>query len=109
MANDVIEKDGILEITGINADWDYKASKPANWADNPRLSSITFVPGAASDKLVVRQKEAGGPRRMEVSCADANDQRIKYFHGQHVMPYIDEGNSTLSADHVVIIELWRDA
>ncbi len=108
MANDVLERSGKLEITGINADWDYKASKPDSWPDNPRLTSIKFNPGAASDALLVKERDDTGPEAFYCSCADVNDQRIEYYHGGRCIPYIDFGDCTLSAGHKVIIKLWRD-
>jgi len=104
-----LEKNGILEITGIAADWDYKASKPASWPANPRLTSIKFNPGAASDALLVNQKEAGGPEAFYARCADINDQRIEYYHGGRCIPYIDFSGCTLSANHKVVIKLWRES
>jgi hypothetical protein len=105
-----IELDGSLELGGISEDWDYKASKPSGWPDNPRLNSIEFHPGAANDRLVVKQKEDGGPTRFDSNITDsAADSRIKYFHGSRVLPYIDYSECIFGAGHKVIIELWREA
>ena len=104
----VIAEDGCMEITGIVADWDYAASKPDDWPDNPRLASISYHPGGA-DEFVVRQRRVGAVRRIHWTCADANDDRVKYFHGVRCVPFIDLSECTLNAGHVVIIELWRDS
>ena len=103
------ETDGCLELTSIAADWDYTVSKPAQWPPLPRLNSIEFHPGAASDRLIVKQKGNTGATRFDSGVVEsAGDSRIKYFHGTRVVPYIDDAVSTLSAGHKVIIELWRD-
>lgn len=104
-----LELNGILEITAIAADWDYKASKPANWSDKPRLASIKFVPGAADDILILREQEVGGPIVFKWVCENTYDQRVEYFHGTIQIPYIKESECTLSAGHIVIIKLWREA
>lgn len=105
-----IEEDGAIEISGISEDWDYKSEKPNNWSDNPRLSSIEFHPGAASDRCIFRQKSIGGIRRFDSNPAESdNDSRIKYFHGSRVVPYLKYSECTFAAGAYVTIELWRDA
>ena len=103
------ERDGCLEITNIAADWDYTVSKPGHWPENPRLNSIEFHPGAASDRLVVKQGSDDGPVRFDSMPADSDaDSRIKYFHGAKVIPYIDYDKCTFSAGHRVVIEQWGE-
>jgi len=101
------ELNGCLEISGIAADWDYKASKPANWPDHPKIASIQFDPGAADDVLVIVEQWDLGPQRFYAKCNDVYDQRCKYYHGSRMIPYIDFSACTLSAGHKVTIELWR--
>jgi hypothetical protein len=107
MAATALERGGILELTVIDADWSYKASHPDSWPDRPKLLSIRFVPGAASDKLVVCQQDDGGPQIFNALCADTGSV-IEYYHGTIRIPYIDLSLSTLSAGHRVVISLWRD-
>lgn len=102
------ERHGTLEITGIAADWDYKTSKPINWPDIPRLNSIQFNPGAASDCLVVKEKDEDGPKIFYALCENTNDQRVKYYHGNRKIPFIDHGDCTFTGTYSVIIELWRE-
>ncbi len=104
-----LEKDGALEISGISEDWDYKSEQPANWPQNPRLSSIEYHPGAASDRCIFRHKDAGGIRRYDSNAVESdNDSRIKYFHGSRCMPYLKYAECTFAAGAYVVIELWRD-
>jgi hypothetical protein len=102
-----VELGGKLELTAIAADWDYRASKPASWPIYPSLLSISFHPGAADDKLVVKHQSDGGPTIMNVTCENAYDDRIEYFHGTKARPYIDFSASVFSAGHKVIMQLWR--
>ena len=104
-----LEKNGILEVSGIAANWDYKASKPTGWPAKPRLVSIKFVPGAANDKLVVREQEAGGPRIVSWLCENTYDQRVEYYHGTIQIPFVLFSECTLSSGHLMIIKLWREA
>jgi hypothetical protein len=105
---DLLELNGCLEITNIAADWDYNLSRPSNWPQHPRITSIQFDPGAADDALVINEQKAGGPQRFFAKCQDTYDQRCKYYHGARMHPYIDFGSSTLSGGHKVTIELWRE-
>jgi hypothetical protein len=102
-----VELNGVLEITSISADWDYKASKPAGWPNRPQIASVQFNPGAADDELMIREQESGGPERFFSKCENAYDQRCKYYFGNRIIPYIVFSESTLSAGHKVVIELWR--
>ena len=98
---------GGLELTEVAADWSYKASKPSNWPELPRISSVQFDPGATDDKLIVKDDGDTGPRRCVLGPADnPNDQRIKYFFGARFVPSIDFSECTLSAGHRIVIELW---
>lgn len=105
-----LEKDGALELSSISADWDYKASKPDSWPDNPRLSSIEYHPGSANDRCIFRHKDIAGIRRFDSNySASDNDSRIKYFHGVRCVPYLKYSECVFSAGAYVIIELWREA
>jgi len=109
MAATQLETDGCLILTAIDADWDYKASKPGTWPPLPRLNSIEFHPGAASDRMIIKQGSDADATRFDSGAVEsAGDSRIKYFNGARVLPYIDYGDCVLSAGHKVIIELWRD-
>jgi hypothetical protein len=105
-----LEFEGTLELSNIDADWDFSTQRPSKWQVNPRISSIEFHPGAANDLLVVRHGSVGGVRRFFSNYADSqSDSRIKYFHGSRVIPYIKFSECVFSSGHLVIIELWRDS
>ncbi|MGB2809123.1 MAG: hypothetical protein WBC22_15375 [Sedimentisphaerales bacterium] len=86
-------------------------SENFNWAtvmtdydSSPRLVSITFVPGANSDKLMVRDGSAAGPLIFHALCLNT-DEKIQYYHGGRKWPFIVEGDCTLSSGHKVIFDL----
>lgn len=99
---------GIIELTAINADWDYATQKPNHWPIHPRLMSMQFNPAAAGDKIYVREENEAGPVIFEVTADSADDQRIKYFHGTRGKPYVDYSECILTAGHKLIIDLWRE-
>lgn len=101
-----LERNGVLEITSVVADWDYRVSKPSGWPSHPRISSIQFDPGAADDALSITEQDGGGPQRFYAKCEDQYDQRCKYYFGARVQPYIVFSESALSAGHKITIELW---
>lgn len=103
-----LEMDGILQITEIAADWNYRTDGPDNWPDRPRLLSIKFTPGAVGDKIMVRQRDPGGPEAAYFACENDTEPRIEYFHGTIRLPYILFSESTLSVGHKLVINLWRE-
>ena len=105
MANE-IKKGGSIEVNTIAADWDYGAVYTNG--KNPKICSLTFIPGADSDKIVVKDGSDSGPVIFRASCASAHDEKIKYFHGMKSRPYVDFGDCTLSAGHKFLIELWME-
>lgn len=96
-------KDGQLTITEIAADWDFFVSKPSHWPNKPELISLIFIPGAANDKLVVKEGSAAGPIQYEMLCASTDDARVYYYFGERSHIYIDFSDCTLSANHKVTI------
>jgi hypothetical protein len=108
MAATMIEEGGAIQLTAIDADWDYKASKPATWPILPKLLSIRFVPGATGDRLVVKHKSATGIERFNTVATDT-ESRVEYYHGTSFIPFVDFSDCTLSAGHKVAISLWREA
>jgi len=103
MATEVQSK-GTIQITGIAADWDW-GTVMTDFPNDVRLASITFVPGAANDKLIVKEDSAAGAVIMHALCLDT-DEKIKYFYGTKHSPYVDFSDCILSAGHMVIIDLW---
>lgn len=92
-------KSGLVKnITAIDVDWDQGQQTP--------LESIQFIPGAGSDKLVVKEGSASGAVIFQGTAPAVLDGGffIKYFNGALHQPYIDFSDCTLSSGHMVIIE-----
>jgi hypothetical protein len=93
-----------IELTGIDADWTFATQFPAK--DSIKINAIIFQPGAASDKLSIKDNSDSGVEIFPaIPKVDASDGQIVYYWGQHMRPYIDFSASTLSAGHKVIILL----
>ncbi|MFA5378193.1 MAG: hypothetical protein WC455_20740 [Dehalococcoidia bacterium] len=103
-----LEMDGMLQVTDISADWSYLANRPEGWPARPRLLSMKFTPGAVGDKIMVRQRDPGGPEAFYASCENDTEPRIEYYHGTTRLPYVLFSESTLSPGHKLVINLWRE-
>ncbi|MCW7076379.1 MAG: hypothetical protein OCU18_03695 [Candidatus Syntrophoarchaeum sp.] len=99
-----LEARGTIEVNSIAADWDWAAVMTSH-PEAVRLASITFIPGAANDKLVVKEDSDAGPVIFRALCTDT-DEKIKYFYGAKRSVYVDFSECVLSAGHKMIIDLW---
>ena len=102
-----IEDQGFIDITSISADWDY-ASEVAAYPrekEGPIIDLILFAPGAANDRLVIKNGDASGPVVFKAT-ATTTDERVVYYHGKRMRPFIDYSECTLSTGHQVVISLW---
>lgn len=100
MANTIISNGRFIDITGADGttaiDTDYNAGIG-------QLYSITFIPGGASDRLVVKDGGAAGPQIMNVTVTATSDEQIVYFYGKSATPFIDVSACTLTAGARVLL------
>jgi hypothetical protein len=61
------------------------------------IHSIAFNPSAASDAVAVREGSLTGNKIFNVSCADANDQKIEYYDTDFQGLYIAAADVTSSS------------
>lgn len=73
---------------------------------NPKLNSITFIPGANNDKLIVRDASITGPIIFHALCLNT-DEKVQYYYGSRKRPVIDESECTHSAGHYVLFDIAR--
>lgn len=88
--------DSIVEITALAGPYDH--------GKHQALTSIQFVPGAASDCLIVREGGKTGPVLMKVTADGISDEVVKYFSNNMRHPYIDPGECTLTSGYVITLE-----
>lgn len=94
MANTTSSSGFVTNISEMDSDWT---------GEYASLQSIQFNPGATSDVLVVKHKDASGPIIFKTTADSASDEVIKYFHEVGLQPFIDYSACTLSAGHFVIV------
>lgn len=92
MANTTVIKGNMVQVTGLDADWNSVTDTP--FKDGMKLLAIVFDPSAIGDVMVV-EEESDGPRIFYASCTDTHDQRIQYYDGTWHKPYIDISDCTL--------------
>lgn len=99
MAATIVSTRLVKSITGVDEDLDI-------FGDNIPLESIQFVPGAAADKLVVKEGTAAGAVIYSCLAPAALDgsMYIKNFGGTSHRPVIDFSDCVLSAGHMVLVE-----
>ena len=97
MANTVTTDGRCITLSAIDSDYDMAYQK--------RILSIQFVPGAADDVITILGGSATGPIRYYDISGDG-EPRIKYFFGVYMQVFLDYSECTLSANSLVIIELY---
>jgi len=100
MANVIATSGSRIVFTTIDTDW--KHTDTFSDLEHIKLDSIIFVPGAASDELIVRDGAIDGPEIIHVLATDTNDQRALYGHGVAVRPFIDVSECTFTAGAKII-------
>jgi len=72
-----------------------------------KVRSIQFSPSAGSDALVVHDGGIDATEVFNVSCQNANDQKVRYYWGQWMRPVIDVTDCTFGtpASCKILIEI----
>ena len=113
MANTTKITGNFLQIKGLDADWSLPGDLDKYFDESGiRVKSITFNPSGA-DTMIIKECDPGyvttaaliaaqaatAPRIFDVSCDDADDQRVKYFgeKGRVMRPFIDISDCTFIA------------
>lgn len=108
MANTIDQEGLTIRITDIDSDWSWTDLSPKRGdANGVRVASIQFNPAAVNDECFIKEGTDAGPEMFYALCADAYDQRIKYFNGQLKRVLLDFSAGTFTAGSSVIIELWE--
>lgn len=102
MANTIVKKGLIIDITDIDSDWLYSATVNDTGLF---LESIQFDPVQADDECIIKEDGETGAIIFHAKCADAYDQKIKYFHGERKHPFLDFSDGTFTAGTRILIEL----
>jgi hypothetical protein len=104
MANTTVVTGKQIRITVLDADWIW-TTEIGNVA---RLSSITFIPSAANDRMLIHEASIDGAELFDTGVVSGTDARTKYFDGGfRCVPVIDISDCTLgtAANAKVIFEV----
>lgn len=110
MAATVTIEEGVIDISGIDADWTWSDLLP-QYPDGIPVVSIQFIPGAQNNEVVIKSTdENGGEIFRTAPAASTSDQKIEYFNlggngYKFLKPFIDYDQCTLSAGHRVKINM----
>ena len=105
MANTTTENGRVIEITGLDADWQGSVDTSMS---RMKIESIQFNPSAADDVMIIHDGGLNNASLMDVTCQNVYDQRVKYFHPPvWADPVIDISDCTLgtAANAKVIITI----
>ncbi len=96
-----------IVISVIDSDWVWTTTLTADkYKNGVPVHAIIFQPGAASDKLSIKDGSDSGPRIFpNILAADTTDGKVIYYGGVNLKPVLDYSDSTLSAGSTVIIIL----
>jgi hypothetical protein len=105
MANSITTARNIVSLV-VDSDWLWSTTFPA-LAEGLRVHSITFVPGSANDKCVIKHTSDAGATIFHELCPDAGSKTV-YFDGALLPLCLDFSDGVYNSGHRVIIRLWVD-
>jgi len=97
-ANTVTYDNSVIEISAIDEDWDPGGTY--------KIISITFVPGAANDIMVIK-KGSGTAATFFYALSTDGEPRVSYYFKEALNPFLDFGDCTLNAGAKVILVIDR--
>lgn len=68
-----------------------------------QLYSITFIPGGASDELVIKDGAEDAPIIAHISVAATTDMRQLHFFGRSASPFLDVSDCSFTAGARVLL------
>lgn len=98
MANSVNITGAITTISSIDSDYDFGDYKP--------LQAIRFNP-AGADTCIVRNGGASGAEVFNANTAAATDDRVQYYNGQLISPFLDYSACSLTSGAKVTLVFSR--
>jgi len=105
-ANTIDAETYSVTITAIDSTWHYRTSYlDAKYADGIKVEYIIFSPGATDDICLIRDDASDGAILFRAKCADVYDQRIIYFAGQLIKPYLDVTEGAPNASAILTIKI----
>ena len=104
-ANTVTLTDNVITISAIDSDWTWTDTLSRMTA-GVKVVLVRFNPGAANDRLVIKQGTAAGAELVNLLATDT-EARLQYLFGATVKPMLDYSDCTLSSGAKVTIVLEK--
>jgi len=113
MANTITRNTGgnTVELSAIDADWTWSDTfDESKYENGIRINFIQFNTAAAADVCIIKDGTATGPKIFKASgnAIDIVDERIVYYHGARMKPFLDVGDGAYNAAATVIINIIND-
>ena len=106
MANTINRVGNVVELSAIDTDWTWSDTFTESIYENGlRIDWIQFNTAAATDVCIIKEASATGPKIFKASgnTIDTTDERIVYYHGARLKPFLDVGDGSYNASATVII------
>lgn len=107
MANTIKLTENAIHLIAIDADWNWYDTLTAFATDKPAIPihSIQFKPAATGDHCVIKNGSGTAAVIFDKEAADKYDDKVVYFHGEKLKPFLDVGDGSYNAAARVIITL----
>jgi len=108
MANTISLDGNVLQISAIDTDWTWSDTFPAyKYPNGIKIESIRFDTAASTDVCIIKQVDGTGERLFKASghTVEAVDEKIQYFNGVRLKPFLDVGDGVYNAAASVTIIL----
>ena len=94
-SSNVTVSKNVISITrpGASTDWGLHTLSSTAHLDRLEpgipINRIVMTPGASRDIIVIKDNNKNGVEVCRLECASSYDQKVEYFYGQRIKPYID--------------------
>lgn len=105
MANTIVFTENVIDLIDIDTDWNWYDTLPAFATSKVGISihSIQFKPAATGDHCVIKNGSATAAVIFDKEAENQYDDKVVYFHGEELKPFLDVGDGTYNAAARVII------
>ena len=109
MANTIVLTGNVIDLINIDSDWNWYDTLTAFVADKVGIPihSIQFKPVAANDRCVIKNGSGSAAVIFDKEAVNQYDDKVVYFHGEELKPFLDVGDGVYSAGARVIIILAK--
>jgi len=109
MANTIVITGNVIDLVNIDSDWNWYDTLTAFASDKGGIPihSIQFKPAATGDHCVIKNGSNTAAVIFDKEAANQYDDKVVYFHGEELKPFLDVGDGTYNAGARIIITLAK--